>query len=152
MTAICWAAAAALKPLAAVMAIEHNLVPSTMQFYQQPIRPVNLDVVPTKARELKLNVVLSNLLWVGGHQCLPRLPPNEPEPPVRFPRGNTSPPLSAMPGRRPSVDTLSIDTLCINSIRFLAMMRFNKAKFPAPGLPMGAANRWPMPLGQGAQP
>ena len=54
----------------------------------------------------------------------------------------------------PSVDTLSIDTLCINSIRFLAIDAVNKANSGHPGLPMGAAPMAYALWGQGpeAQP
>ena len=38
-----------------------------------------------------------------------------------------------------AVATQSLETLCINSIRFLAIDAVNKAKSGHPGLPMGAA-------------
>ncbi len=39
----------------------------------------------------------------------------------------------------PTLDTLSIDNLCVNSIRFLAIDAINKSNSGHPGLPMGAA-------------
>ncbi len=39
----------------------------------------------------------------------------------------------------PTVDTLSVDNLCVNSIRFLAIDAINKSNSGHPGLPMGAA-------------
>ncbi|APD49440.1 beta-ketoacyl-ACP synthase II [Synechococcus sp. CS-602] len=59
-----------IEAVAAVMAIEHNLVPPTIN-YHNPDPACDLDVVPNKARELKLNVVLSNSFGFGGHNvCL----------------------------------------------------------------------------------
>ncbi len=39
----------------------------------------------------------------------------------------------------PTVETLSVDNLCVNSIRFLAIDAINKSNSGHPGLPMGAA-------------
>ena len=59
-----------IEAVAAVLAIKHNLVPPTIN-YQNPDPACDLDVVPNQARELTLNVVLSNSFGFGGHNvCL----------------------------------------------------------------------------------
>ena len=59
-----------IEAVAAVVAIEHNLVPPTIN-YQNPDPACDLDVVPNQAREHTLNVVLSNSFGFGGHNvCL----------------------------------------------------------------------------------
>ncbi|MEY4759792.1 MAG: 3-oxoacyl-[acyl-carrier-protein] synthase [Cyanobacteriota bacterium] len=59
-----------IEAVAAVMAMEHNLVPPTIN-YQNPDPACDLDVVPNQAREHTLNVVLSNSFGFGGHNvCL----------------------------------------------------------------------------------
>jgi 3-oxoacyl-[acyl-carrier-protein] synthase II len=59
-----------IEAVAVVKAIEHNLIPPTINF-QNPDPACDLDVVPNQAREQKLNVVLSNSFGFGGHNvCL----------------------------------------------------------------------------------
>ncbi|MEX0589432.1 MAG: beta-ketoacyl-ACP synthase II [Cyanobium sp.] len=59
-----------IEAVAAVLAMEHNLVPPTIN-YQNPDPACDLDVVPNQAREHPLNVVLSNSFGFGGHNvCL----------------------------------------------------------------------------------
>jgi 3-oxoacyl-[acyl-carrier-protein] synthase II len=59
-----------IEAVAAILAIEHNLVPPTIN-YQNPDPACDLDVVPNQAREHTLNVVLSNSFGFGGHNvCL----------------------------------------------------------------------------------
>jgi 3-oxoacyl-[acyl-carrier-protein] synthase II len=59
-----------IEAVAAVLAIGHNLVPPTIN-YQNPDPACDLDVVPNQARELPVNVVLSNSFGFGGHNvCL----------------------------------------------------------------------------------
>ena len=59
-----------IEAVAAVLAMEHGLVPPTIN-YQNPDPACDLDVVPNQARESKLNVVLSNSFGFGGHNvCL----------------------------------------------------------------------------------
>ena len=59
-----------IEAVAAVLAMEHSLVPPTIN-YQTPDPACDLDVVPNQAREHKLNVVLSNSFGFGGHNvCL----------------------------------------------------------------------------------
>jgi 3-oxoacyl-[acyl-carrier-protein] synthase II len=59
-----------IEAVAAVLAMEHGLVPPTIN-YQNPDPACDLDVVPNQARERKLNVVLSNSFGFGGHNvCL----------------------------------------------------------------------------------
>ena len=59
-----------IEAVAAVLAIEHKLVPPTIN-YQNPDPACDLDVVPNQAREHTLNVVLSNSFGFGGHNvCL----------------------------------------------------------------------------------
>jgi 3-oxoacyl-[acyl-carrier-protein] synthase II len=59
-----------IEAVAAVLAIGHNLVPPTIN-YQNPDPACDLDVVPNQARELPVNVVISNSFGFGGHNvCL----------------------------------------------------------------------------------
>ena len=57
-----------IEAVAAVLAIEYNLVPPTIN-YQNPDPACDLDVVPNQAREQKLNDVLSNSFGFGGTNC-----------------------------------------------------------------------------------
>ncbi len=59
-----------IEAVAAVLAIEHNLVPPTIN-YQNPDPACDLDVVPNQARQHTVNVVLSNSFGFGRHNvCL----------------------------------------------------------------------------------
>jgi 3-oxoacyl-[acyl-carrier-protein] synthase II len=59
-----------IEAVAAILAMEHGLVPPTIN-YSNPDPACDLDVVPNQARDLKLNVVLSNSFGFGGHNvCL----------------------------------------------------------------------------------
>jgi 3-oxoacyl-[acyl-carrier-protein] synthase II len=59
-----------IEAVAAVLAIGHNVVPPTIN-YQNPDPACDLDVVPNQAREVPVDVVLSNSFGFGGHNvCL----------------------------------------------------------------------------------
>jgi 3-oxoacyl-[acyl-carrier-protein] synthase II len=59
-----------IEAVAAVLAINHGMVPPTIN-YQNPDPACDLDVVPNKAREQIINTVLSNSFGFGGHNvCL----------------------------------------------------------------------------------
>jgi len=59
-----------IEAVAAILAMENGLVPPTIN-YSNPDPACDLDVVPNQARDLKLNVVLSNSFGFGGHNvCL----------------------------------------------------------------------------------
>jgi 3-oxoacyl-[acyl-carrier-protein] synthase II len=59
-----------IEAVAAVLAMEHGIVPPTIN-YQNPDPACDLDVVPNQARNRKLEVVLSNSFGFGGHNvCL----------------------------------------------------------------------------------
>jgi len=59
-----------IEAVAAVLAIQHQLVPPTIN-YQNPDPDCDLDVVPNQAREARVDVVLSNSFGFGGHNvCL----------------------------------------------------------------------------------
>lgn len=59
-----------IEAVAAILAIEHGVVPPTIN-YSNPDPACDLDVVPNQAREAKLDVVLSNSFGFGGHNvCL----------------------------------------------------------------------------------
>jgi 3-oxoacyl-[acyl-carrier-protein] synthase II len=59
-----------IEAVAAVLAIGHNLVPPTIN-HQNPDPACDLDVVPNQAREVPVDVVLSNSFGFGGHNvCL----------------------------------------------------------------------------------
>ncbi|MCP9926614.1 beta-ketoacyl-ACP synthase II [Cyanobium sp. CH-040] len=59
-----------IEAVAAVLAMNHGVVPPTIN-YTNPDPACDLDVVPNQAREAKLDVVLSNSFGFGGHNvCL----------------------------------------------------------------------------------
>ncbi|MCH9715079.1 MAG: beta-ketoacyl-ACP synthase II [Cyanobacteria bacterium] len=59
-----------IEAVAAILAMEHGVVPPTIN-YTTPDPACDLDVVPNHARSLKLDVVLSNSFGFGGHNvCL----------------------------------------------------------------------------------
>ena len=59
-----------IEAVAAVLAIQHQVVPPTIN-YQNPDPDCDLDYVPNTAREAKVDVVLSNSFGFGGHNvCL----------------------------------------------------------------------------------
>jgi 3-oxoacyl-[acyl-carrier-protein] synthase II len=59
-----------IEAVAAILAMEHGVVPPTIN-YSNPDPACDLDVVPNQAREAKLDVVLSNSFGFGGHNvCL----------------------------------------------------------------------------------
>ncbi|MGB5133602.1 MAG: beta-ketoacyl-ACP synthase II [Prochlorococcaceae cyanobacterium] len=59
-----------IEAVAAVLAMNHGVVPPTIN-YSNPDPACDLDVVPNQAREAKLDVVLSNSFGFGGHNvCL----------------------------------------------------------------------------------
>jgi 3-oxoacyl-[acyl-carrier-protein] synthase II len=59
-------AAGAVEMTACILAMQHNLVPPTIN-YEVPDPECDLDYVPNKARELKVNAVINNSFGFGGH-------------------------------------------------------------------------------------
>jgi len=59
-----------IEAVASVLAIGHNLAPPTIN-YHTPDPACDLDVVPNQARDVAIDVVLSNSFGFGGHNvCL----------------------------------------------------------------------------------
>ncbi|MCS7336708.1 MAG: beta-ketoacyl-ACP synthase II [Verrucomicrobiae bacterium] len=61
-------AAGAVELIACVKAIETGIVPPTIN-YEKPDPECDLDYVPNKPRELKVNVALNNSFGFGGHNA-----------------------------------------------------------------------------------
>ncbi len=59
-------AAGAVEAIACLQAMEHNLIPPTMN-YEFPDPELDLDYVPNQAREAKVDIALSNSFGFGGH-------------------------------------------------------------------------------------
>jgi 3-oxoacyl-[acyl-carrier-protein] synthase II len=63
-------ATAAVELIAAVKAINHSIIPPTINLDNQDERcDLKMDYVPLKARETKVNVALSNSFGFGGHNA-----------------------------------------------------------------------------------
>jgi len=62
----CLGAAGALEAIACVLAIEHGILPPTIN-YENPDPECDLDYVPNKARKVDLSYALSNGMGLGGH-------------------------------------------------------------------------------------
>ncbi len=68
MTGHLLGAAGAVEAVASLMAINHHIIPPTIN-YDNPDPECDLYYVPNKAEEREINVVLSNSLGFGGHNA-----------------------------------------------------------------------------------
>ena len=59
-------AAGAIESMMCALALHHQLVPPTIN-YRNPDPECDLDYVPNEAREVELDVALSNAMGLGGH-------------------------------------------------------------------------------------
>jgi beta-ketoacyl-acyl-carrier-protein synthase II len=66
VTGHCFGAAGAIEAIMCVRAVYDSVLPPTMN-YEQPDPECDLDYVPNKARESRVNVALSNAMGLGGH-------------------------------------------------------------------------------------
>jgi 3-oxoacyl-[acyl-carrier-protein] synthase II len=62
----CLGAAGALEAIACVLAIEHGIIPPTIN-YEHPDPDCDLDYVPNVARKADLSYAISNGMGLGGH-------------------------------------------------------------------------------------
>jgi 3-oxoacyl-(acyl-carrier-protein) synthase len=69
MTGHMMGATGALESIFCVQAIRTNTIPPTIH-YQTPDPECDLDYVPNQARELNVNVALSNAFGFGGHNAV----------------------------------------------------------------------------------
>jgi 3-oxoacyl-[acyl-carrier-protein] synthase II len=66
MTGHCFGGAGAIEAMATVLALKHQVLPPTIN-YDNPDPECDLDYVPNEAREVDLEVALSNAMGLGGH-------------------------------------------------------------------------------------
>lgn len=69
MTGHLLGAAGGIEAIACVLAIEKSLILPTIN-YENPDPDCDLDYVPNKARETKVNIAISNTLGFGGHNAV----------------------------------------------------------------------------------
>jgi len=135
----CWGGTAAFEAVAARDGrSRHNPWCSYDQFTTIPIRPVIWMSFPTGQGTFKLECrALQLLLYQGSAVTMfARLSADELEPPFGS-RGTPPHPFCIAMRRRPPVDNPVIDTLCINSIRFLRILMRSQGQFRPPGLAHG---------------
>jgi 3-oxoacyl-[acyl-carrier-protein] synthase II len=68
MTGHLLGAAGAVETAVCALAIQHNIVPPTIN-YENPDPECDLDYVPNKAREMKVDACVNNSLGFGGHNA-----------------------------------------------------------------------------------
>ncbi len=68
MTGHLLGAAGGVEAIATVLALQHDLVPPTIN-YEEPDPECDLDYVPNQAREMPVQYALSNSLGFGGHNA-----------------------------------------------------------------------------------
>ncbi len=66
VTGHCFGAAGAIEAMMCVLALHNQLLPPTIN-YRNPDPDCDLDYVPNEAREVELDVALSNAMGLGGH-------------------------------------------------------------------------------------
>jgi 3-oxoacyl-[acyl-carrier-protein] synthase II len=64
----CFGAAGAIEAMMCVLAIHEGVLPPTIN-YEQPDPDCDLDYVPNEAREVEVDVALSNAMGLGGHNA-----------------------------------------------------------------------------------
>lgn len=69
MTGHLLGAAGAVEAVASILAIKENVAPPTINFEEQD-PACDLDYVPNKARQMKINAALSNSFGFGGHNAV----------------------------------------------------------------------------------
>src|SRR3989475_3653176 len=68
VTAHCFGAAGAIEAMMCVLAVHHGVLPPTIN-YEHPDPACDLDYVPNEAREMQVEVALSNAMGLGGHNA-----------------------------------------------------------------------------------
>ncbi len=68
MTGHLLGASGALEAVICVQALQHNLLPPTIN-YEIPDPECDLDYVPNQARQVRLQHVMSNSFGFGGHNA-----------------------------------------------------------------------------------
>jgi 3-oxoacyl-[acyl-carrier-protein] synthase II len=66
MTGHCFGAAGAIEAMMCVLALHEGVLPPTIN-YRNPDPDCDLDYVPNEAREVQVDVALSNAMGLGGH-------------------------------------------------------------------------------------
>jgi len=61
-------AAGAIEAVTAIVAIQHNFIPPTIN-YETPDPKCDLDYVPNESRDGVINTILSNNFGFGGNNC-----------------------------------------------------------------------------------
>lgn len=69
MTGHLLGAAAGIEMIASLLAIKHNKVPPTIN-YNTPDPECDLDYVPNKIQDAKVDIIMSNSLGFGGHNAI----------------------------------------------------------------------------------
>jgi 3-oxoacyl-[acyl-carrier-protein] synthase II len=66
VTGHCFGAAGAIEAMMCVLAVRNGVLPPTIN-YEHPDPECDLDYVPNEAREVQVDVALSNAMGLGGH-------------------------------------------------------------------------------------
>ena len=68
VTAHCFGAAGAVEAMMCARALYHQILPPTIN-YRNPDPECDLDYVPNEARQVRVDVALSNAMGLGGHNA-----------------------------------------------------------------------------------
>ncbi len=68
VTGHCFGAAGAVEAMMCALALHHGVLPPTIN-YRTPDPELDLDYVPNEAREVEVDVALSNAMGLGGHNA-----------------------------------------------------------------------------------